>query len=400
MPAAISAADMLCGCVAPVIAMAGDVNLYFGGSSSHGKPDSVVDYSSAEVEVMIAEPASRRRGIASRALGLIMVYAHEKLGTNKFIAKISDKNEASLAMFRTKLGFGAEAHLDAFSETQLELDATNVSSWGAVLALVGDHSEEIWKPSGDDVKAGAEAEALAKSQDAAVSAESEESRAAGGAGGSTSSGVPARSAEKRARRESEAVPVPKHMLSRLLYTNPVCLLTTRDPASGRHNVMTTTWITAIDNRGHFIASVNERRHSASLLASNPHFCLSVPVRGQEELCIAIGSFSGADMDKFTALQSRGMHLSLCAPGWGDLDDAPDVVGAVEDTVAHMQCVVEESRPAHGHLLLTCAIKKGFVLQSYWNGKNFIPQSDAASPPEPYMSFLGTKEFAYVKNNKS
>ena len=46
------------------------------------------------------------------------------------------------------------------------------------------------------------------------------------------------------------VQVDKNMLSRLLYPNPVCLLSVQsgdDDASRRRNVMTITWLTPINN---------------------------------------------------------------------------------------------------------------------------------------------------------
>jgi hypothetical protein len=44
------------------------------------------------------------------------------------------------------------------------------------------------------------------------------------------------------------VAVERGMLSRVLYANPVCLLTTRDPETERRNVMTITWLTTINNQ--------------------------------------------------------------------------------------------------------------------------------------------------------
>ena len=53
---------------------------------------------------MIAEPRSRRRGLAQEALRLMMAYAAESLGCRRFVAKIGQANVASLGLFR-KLGF-------------------------------------------------------------------------------------------------------------------------------------------------------------------------------------------------------------------------------------------------------------------------------------------------------
>ena len=88
----------------------------------------------------------------------------------------------------------------------------------------------------------------------------------------------------------------KNLLSRLLYPNPVCLLS----VSGDHerNIMTVSWLTCIDNCGNFICSLNKKRHTVELLRKTKTFVLNVPVQGQESLVLAIGSATGRQCDKF------------------------------------------------------------------------------------------------------
>jgi hypothetical protein len=133
--------------------------------------------------------------------------------------------------------------------------------------------------------------------------------------------------------------------SRLLYTNPVCFLcatsgsascsvdnddgddddkrpsTTTLPATrpsrgyptakrsaANEKVMVLSWLTATNNNGRFIFSLNRRRHSSSLLKSSlspssscsSEFTLSVPVQGMEELVRSVGSVSGQFGSKFPA----------------------------------------------------------------------------------------------------
>lgn len=101
-------------------------------------------------QVMIAEPRSRRKGIAAEALHLLMAYAVQDLvrhqhgmcamhlrsktqqpyrdhslqqrlqGVRCFRAKIGSANTASLALFR-KLGFQPVSHSDYFNEDTLEI---------------------------------------------------------------------------------------------------------------------------------------------------------------------------------------------------------------------------------------------------------------------------------------
>lgn len=111
--------------------------------------------------------------------------------------------------------------------------------------------------------------------------------------------------------------------SRLLYTNPVCFLctwtqppghnpnatsTAKEDASANYsaeglqtvttqNVMVLSWLTATNNHGRFMFSINRRRFSASLLydkfscTNGCDFVLCVPVQGMEELVRNVGSVS-------------------------------------------------------------------------------------------------------------
>ena len=47
------------------------------------------------------------------------------------------------------------------------------------------------------------------------------------------------------QQPTEIIKVPKHLTSRLLYSNPVCLLTTKTTEAS--NVMTITWLTCLNN---------------------------------------------------------------------------------------------------------------------------------------------------------
>jgi hypothetical protein len=78
------------------------------------------DPSTAELEVMVAEPGSRGRGIAAEALGLLMAYMVKELDTARFIAKIGTSNMPSLALF-AQLGFVEFRRVEVFDEVHLEL---------------------------------------------------------------------------------------------------------------------------------------------------------------------------------------------------------------------------------------------------------------------------------------
>ncbi|KAI8828888.1 hypothetical protein BJ741DRAFT_669886 [Chytriomyces cf. hyalinus JEL632] len=93
--------------------MVGDVNLYFTDfEDALGRP---------EIEVMIAEPSVRRKGLGLEALQLIMQYAVEKVPSiHSFVAKVSLKNDASRALFTKRLGFVEVSVSQVFGEVTLE----------------------------------------------------------------------------------------------------------------------------------------------------------------------------------------------------------------------------------------------------------------------------------------
>ncbi|KAE8876299.1 hypothetical protein PF002_g26351 [Phytophthora fragariae] len=216
------------------------------------------------------------------------------------------------------------------------------------------------------------------------------------------------------------VAVDRGMLSRLLYPNPVCLLSVRSKDGSARSLMTITWLTAINNQGGFICSMNATRHTAKFMnQSGAVFVLNVPVRGMEELVLAVGGSTGADMDKFEQL-----NVAVCAPGGGELQSTEDATStsddqvetkkrklskkelarqeiasaaaqsiALRDCVAHLLCRVETVTEDDGHLLLRCSQLAGWTRRSYWDGRNFIPQE--GTDAEPYLTFLGSKVFGYV-----
>lgn len=90
---------------------AGDVNLFFNDHD---------DRSIAEIEIMIAEPSSRRQGIATEALTLFQAYGVSALGVTKFRAKIGEDNSSSLELFQKKMGYREVSRSAVFKEVTLE----------------------------------------------------------------------------------------------------------------------------------------------------------------------------------------------------------------------------------------------------------------------------------------
>ncbi|XP_064438828.1 alpha/beta-tubulin-N-acetyltransferase 9 isoform X2 [Mirounga angustirostris] len=86
--------------------MAGDVNLFL---TDLGDP------SLGEIEIMIAEPSCRGKGLGTEAVLMMMSY-----GLTKFEAKIGQGNEPSIRMFR-KLHFEQVAVSSVFQEVTFRL---------------------------------------------------------------------------------------------------------------------------------------------------------------------------------------------------------------------------------------------------------------------------------------
>ncbi|KAK1414416.1 hypothetical protein QVD17_30160 [Tagetes erecta] len=109
-----------------VEAMVGDVNIYM---------NDLDDSQLAEIEIMIAEPKSRGKGLGMESVLMMLVFAIENDKINTFRAKIGDSNVASLNMFH-KLGFKDVSHSEIFKEVTLELPVTAEKS-KELLQLVG-----------------------------------------------------------------------------------------------------------------------------------------------------------------------------------------------------------------------------------------------------------------------
>ena len=199
------------------------------------------------------------------------------------------------------------------------------------------------------------------------------------------------------------------MLSRLLYSNPVCLLTT---ANHRQNVMTISWLSSTDNAGHFFMSINRRRFTAECLQMSPYFVLNIPVGGMEDTIKEIGSCSGRDVDKFDVLK-----INTCAPGWESssgapfpkrlrsrISDLPKQI-AIVNCVAHLVCKISNMRiedevdesSRNGHYFIFAEILYAFVRKDYWDGVTFM---GCTAEQSPILSFLGSGKFGYIKRSIS
>jgi RimJ/RimL family protein N-acetyltransferase len=95
----------------------GDVNLYF---------NEIDDDKCAEIEIMIAEPEFRGKGMGKNVLKVFIDYSVKTLQVAKFRAIIGLENYSSLELFK-KLGFVKVSESAIFQQATLESDGTCTS---------------------------------------------------------------------------------------------------------------------------------------------------------------------------------------------------------------------------------------------------------------------------------
>lgn len=100
--------------------LVGDANLFIQ------QPEEEENHHIAELDVMIAEVEFRKRGIASKAIELLMEFAQSELGISRFVVKILQENQASISMF-TKLGFQFVRKQEAFGEVVYQLVTRSIN---------------------------------------------------------------------------------------------------------------------------------------------------------------------------------------------------------------------------------------------------------------------------------
>ena len=116
-------------------AMVGDVNLFLSEEEEDNDDEQVEDHGAdhkdpgpgqgrrmqAEVDIMVAEPAARGRGIGKEATCLMIQYATVVLNIGRFFAKINATNTASRALFQQSLKFSECDFAECFQQYEYEL---------------------------------------------------------------------------------------------------------------------------------------------------------------------------------------------------------------------------------------------------------------------------------------
>ena len=122
-----------------------------------------------------------------------------------------------------------------------------------------------------------------------------------------------------------------NMAIRLLYTNPVSILSTAS------SLMILSWLTPIDNHSNFICSINKNRHSFTAISTEKRFTINIPTKELEKLVLDIGSCSGREGDKY---QRLGISKKLLLDSFIGVD--------VEGVAANLCCTVTKIIDHPGH----------------------------------------------------
>ncbi|CAJ1335584.1 unnamed protein product [Effrenium voratum] len=114
--------------------MVGDVNVFYVAEEEQASL-----YQQGEIEVMVAKRSCRRKGLAREALKLLQAFCGRELGTRRFVAKIKEHNEASIALFES-LGYQLLKRVEVFGEVHYSLELSEPEDVPAtILALERGH---------------------------------------------------------------------------------------------------------------------------------------------------------------------------------------------------------------------------------------------------------------------
>ena len=233
--------------------------------------------------------------------------------------------------------------------------------------------------------------------------------------------------------------VPPHLLSRLLYANPVCVLITYNQAhsvasvssntnnvsiinssttssteinstdiilistssitqpnnnhetsiiQNNFNAMVISWLTPVDNRGYFTMSVNNNRYTlqnlltsftsiTSTSSSSKLFTLSPAIDGMQDMLLKIGSISGKDsLCQASNGKLQYLQIPLCEPGSLDLLSSTSTTIPSSDTYHNHH--LHDLSEINSPIILPSPVNKKQRKEPLYNS-NFtrcIPQSPA------------------------
>lgn len=135
----------------------------------------------------------------------------------------------------------------------------------------------------------------------------------------------------------------------LLEPGPVTMVTTS--YKGKETIMTMTWQTMLNFEPPLVACViDEHNYSFELLKKSGECVINIPTSELVKTVVAVGSCSGADVDKF---EQFGLHRMA-----GSMVQAP----LIEECYAQLECKVIDSRMVKKYNLFIVQVVKAWVAQ--------------------------------------
>lgn len=220
------------------------------------------------------------------------------------------------------------------------------------------------------------------------------------------------------------VKIDKHMFSRILYPNPISILVVNQNENVEGTAMILSWISPIDNNGHFVFSINKKRNSYKCLFDNDnnndvddndiYFTLNIPIYSMNQDLLNIGTTNSFDFkndDVQYSVIPKLNHFKIKTHNLIGNVDIPNTLNNkhiqfINDSriIAHLLCKIEsKSDTFNNHSLITATILDARINQNYWNGKNFIYNQNIINNDlnqfknNQILSFLGTKQFAIISS---
>lgn len=141
---------------------------------------------------------------------------------------------------------------------------------------------------------------------------------------------------------------------RLLNHGPTTLVAAEH--DGRRNVMAAAWVMPLDfDPPKFAAVIAADTFTRTLVEASGSCILSLPTTAQVDLCYAVGTCSGSDVDKFAA---HGIRFEQATTVTGPL---------IEGCAAWLECrVLPDPRLAADHDLFVLECTAAWVEDSLWH----------------------------------
>jgi flavin reductase (DIM6/NTAB) family NADH-FMN oxidoreductase RutF len=191
--------------------------------------------------------------------------------------------------------------------------------------------------------------------------------------------------------------------SRLLYTNPVCLLKIGGVSKSTTEseiifLSMSSWLTATNNEGSFMSSIKRWKKDSDmslLLKKEAKFTVLVPSDEMEHFLQHLEEHGDEAIVNTNNLEAQSVTITNLDEGGSDhcLDSKHD--NTLKGTVAKLECIIKgyDSSIDKDHFLIFAQVESAAVHSAYWDEKKNLFRPAAGY--SPYLKYLGRQACAYV-----